>query len=284
MDCFSLVEYFDWHWQQIGATSFIMNSPNTNNESRPGHSGIHGPEMSPQPGGGRGREPVFNLPVVIVWFGAFLIAVHSIRVLLLKPDQVVWMFEAFAFIPARYSEIAAQLPIPMAAWWSPVTYSFLHGGWAHLFMNLLWMAAFGTPLARRIGTARFLALSVIASLGGAGLHLAFHPGDLVPVIGASAIVSGHMGAASRFAFQGGRRGMITADGPALTLVQSFTNRVFLTFMGVWMALNLLFGSGAVQIGGADQPIAWQAHIGGFLAGMLFFSFFDRINPQPNLHT
>lgn len=259
-----------------------MNSSDQDNENQPDYSGIHGPAIPRQPDMERGREPVFNLPAVIVWFGVFLIAVHAIRVFLLNPDQVLWMFEAFAFIPARYSELSAQLPLPLAAWWSPVTYSFMHGGWAHLIMNLLWMAAFGTPLARRIGTARFLVLSAIASLGGAALHLAFHLGDFIPVIGASAIVSGHMGAASRFAFQGGRHGMLTANGPALTLTQSFSNRIFLTFMGVWMALNLLFGSGAVSIGGADQPIAWQAHIGGFLAGMLFFSFFDPIGPRPDL--
>ncbi|MEM7461115.1 MAG: rhomboid family intramembrane serine protease [Pseudomonadota bacterium] len=259
-----------------------MNLSNSNRDHQPDEPDYHGPEHPGYSGSGMGREPVFNLPSVIVWLAAFMFVVHLVREYLLQPEQNVWTIYAFSFIPARYSDIATQLPIEMAAWWSPVTYAFLHGGWAHLFMNLLWMAAFGTPLARRVGTARFLILSVIAALGGALLHLMFHIGDLVPVIGASAVVSGHMGAAARFAFQGGRRGMITADGPALTLAQSFTNRVFLTFMGVWMAINLVFGSGAIPIAGADQPIAWQAHIGGFLAGLFFFSLFDRIKPQSNL--
>ncbi|MGI9402195.1 MAG: rhomboid family intramembrane serine protease [Rhizobiaceae bacterium] len=256
-----------------------MNSSDHDKEPKPDYSGEFGPEMSGQVNYQRGREPVFNLPSVIIWFGALLVVVHLVREFLLQPDQDLWTLFAFAFIPARYSEIASQLPISLAAWWSPVTYSFLHGGWAHLLMNLFWMAAFGTPLARRFGATRFLLLSVIASLGGVLLHLASHFGDMVPVIGASAIVSGHMGASARFAFQGRPGAMITADGPALTLAQSFTNRIFLTFMGVWMAINLLFGSGAIPIAGADQPIAWQAHIGGFLAGLLFFSIFDPIKPQ-----
>lgn len=252
------------------------------NDSRNGSAGPPISRVPDDPANGSSRgsgEPVFNLPSVIVVLGAILVAVHAIRVLLFRPSETFWILFAFAFIPARYSEISSQLPLPLAAWWSPVTYAFLHGGWAHLAMNLFWMAAFGTPLARRVGTIRFLAISVIAALGGAAMHYVFHPGEMVPVIGASAVVSGYMGAASRFAFQNGRAGMITSRGPALTLVQSFTNRIFLTFLAVWLALNLLFGSGALPIAGADQPIAWQAHIGGFLVGILVFSLFDRPLPD-----
>jgi membrane associated rhomboid family serine protease len=52
----------------------------------------------------------------------------------------------------------------------------------------------------------------------------------------------------------------------------------LAFLAVWFGLNLLFGLGAVSITGEDQPVAWQAHVGGFVAGLVLFSFFDPVNP------
>jgi len=158
--------------------------------------------------------------------------------------------------------------------WSPLTYSLLHSDWTHLIVNSAWMLAFGAAVARRFGAVRFLAFGCVCSLGGAALHYVFHVGDVAPVIGASAVVSGFMGAASRFAFgrSGLRQDLVLA--PALSLVQTFSNRQVMMFLAIWFGLNFLFGSGLVPIAGEDQSIAWQAHIGGFAAGLLLFSFFD----------
>ena len=64
----------------------------------------------------------------------------------------------------------------------------------------------------------------------------------------------------------------------------------LAFVGVWFGLNLLFGIGSFAIVGVDQSIAWEAHFGGFFAGLLLFSLFDPVAPQtlqreeqPTLH-
>ena len=225
------------------------------------------------------REPVFNLPAVIVWMVAALVAIHAVRVFLLPLATDNWLILVFAFIPARYGVDAVQLPVQLAALWSPVTYAFLHGGWSHLFMNCLWGVAFGSPVARRLGPGKFLALGLIAAIAGAGAHYLFYPGEMVPVIGASAVVSGYMGAAARFAFRPHKRGLLNVEGPAMTLTESFANSRFLIFLLVWLGLNLLFGSGIVIIDGQSADIAWQAHIGGFLAGVFGFSLFDR-SPQP----
>lgn len=220
------------------------------------------------------HEPAINLPPAIFAFCVVLAAVHAVRVLLLSPVQDAWSIVLFAFIPLRYASGEGALPVPLAALWSPLTYSFLHASWMHLGMNAVWAVAFGSPLARRIGTARTMVLAAIASIAGAGLHYAFHAGEAVPVIGASAIVSGFMGAAARFAFQGGQRGMLNVDGPALSLARSFSDPRFLTFLAVWFGLNFLFGSGFFPMMGEAGEIAWQAHVGGFLAGVFAFSLVD----------
>ncbi|MEZ5800953.1 MAG: rhomboid family intramembrane serine protease [Nitratireductor sp.] len=110
-------------------------------------------------------------------------------------------------------------------------------------MNLLWLAAFGSPVAARLGAARTLVLAAVTSLGGAAAHwLAYH-GEVVPMIGASAVVSGFMGAATRFAFTGTRiRGKLNVHGPALSLWASLSNPNIAIFLIVWFGLNYLLAA------------------------------------------
>jgi membrane associated rhomboid family serine protease len=137
------------------------------------------------------------------------------------------------------------------------------------------MAAFGSPVAQRFGVSRFFILVIICTLAGAFLHYLTTSNPFIPIIGASGAVSGLMGAAARFAFQNmGRRRGFASNGPALTLVQSFQNRQFLMFFTIWMGMNYLFGSGYIDVTGEGSLIAWQAHIGGFLAGVLIFGLLD----------
>ena len=226
---------------------------------------------APPPGG----EPAINIPGVILAMGAVMMLIHAIRLYILTPDQDLWAILVFSFIPLRYGAEAGLFPVETAQYWTPLTYSLLHADWLHAGINLVWLVAFGTPLARRIGAVRTLLLGALASLGGAAVHYLFYSTELAPVIGASAVVSGYMGAAARFAFRPGRNGMLQVHGPALSLFASFTDRRFLSFVGIWMAINFLFSSGLLPIAGEEADIAWQAHVGGFLAGLLGFSLLDR---------
>ena len=130
---------------------------------------------------------------------------------------------------------------------------------------------------------------LVVAAAGAFAHLITHRGAMVPMIGASAAISGAMAAALRFVFQqGAPLGLWRADGdatayrmPASSLMATLRNPRFLIFLGVWIGLNALFGFGSIPIGeGAGQEIAWQAHIGGFIAGLLLFNAFDPVTPQP----
>ena len=66
--------------------------------------------------------------------------------------------------------------------------------------------------------------------------------------------------------------------PVLSLFESFKNRGFLAFVGIWLAINYLIGKEPGLVTGEDTQIAWEAHIGGFLTGLLLFKFFDPHNP------
>ena len=92
-----------------------------------------------------------------------------------------------------------------------------------------------------------------------------------------------MAAAIRFVFQGGGPLELwrTPDSqayrvPAAPLTAVLQDARILAFLAVWFGLNLLFGVGTLAITGGEAPIAWQAHIGGFLAGLLLFAVFDPV--------
>ena len=166
-----------------------------------------------------------------------------------------------------------------------LTYALLHADWTHLSVNGLWLTAFGAPVARRFGAARFLALFAVTSIAGALAHYIMHPVDLTPVIGASAAVSGLTAAALRFMFQPGAPlgaqswyGRLPPDAaarqPALSLGAAMRDRRVLQFAAIWFAVNLAVGLLAGPLGISDYGVAWEAHIGGFLAGFLLFALFD----------
>lgn len=229
----------------------------------------------------REQPPIFNLPQVIIACVAVLAGIHIARVVLLTPGADFELVLRFAFIPQRVMQpeiFGAEIPGgPAAAWWSFVTYALLHANWSHLIINGLWLTAFGAPLAWRFGTARFLLFSVAGAVFGALLFLMFNAGEERLMVGASAAVSAHMAGASRFVFSAGgpfagRSGSASFRFPAPPLLEVMADRRVLTFVGIWFAINLLFGLWDGQFG----AIAWEAHIGGFLAGLLLFSAFDPI--------
>jgi membrane associated rhomboid family serine protease len=238
------------------------------------------------------REPIFNLPPVIVATVTVLVLVHVVRILLLTDEQDVDFVLAFGFIPARYgSDIAiGSLPGGFAAdLWTFFSYAFIHADWTHLGLNLAWLVPFGSAVARRFGAWRYALFMLVTAALGAMAHLVTHLGAIEPMIGASAAISGAMAAAMRFVFQRDGRVGFFRDGadaarlPAQPLHATLRDPRFLLFLATWVGLNALFSFGTVSFGGeAGQQIAWQAHVGGFFAGLFLFKAFDPAQPSAEL--
>jgi membrane associated rhomboid family serine protease len=254
----------------------------------------------------RAREPILDLPAVVTVALLALVAIHGVREVLSVETDFEFLL-SLAFVPARWTaywrpDAAAEILRDAAAGlagreagarlalaryllaeggampWTLLTYALLHGSWAHLALNGVWLAAFGTPVARRCGAARFLLLAALAALGGALVHLAFHPTGIAPLVGASAAVSGLTAAAARFVFAPGDRSSFSEaveDRPRQSLPALLRNRGAALFIGVWFAVNLLIGLTGTPLGLAEGAIAWEAHIGGFLVGLLIFPLLDR---------
>lgn len=259
------------------------------------------------------REKIFNLPPAVLALTGIFIGIEALSQFL-SPESNVRLLQNLAFVPGRftfafnpdavsavYNTLSKQDEFKAQAarfflgdgeplWWTPLTYAFLHGGWLHVGSNCLWFAAFGSAVARRFGTMRFLMFCAMAAIGGAAMHFVTHMYDLQPVIGASAIVSGAMAAAVRFVFQPGAplgetlgftekyEGERAYLLPALSLADVFKNRSALSFLAIWFFANFILGAAVTPFGLSEGSIAWEAHIGGFLVGLLGFPYFDPKEP------
>jgi membrane associated rhomboid family serine protease len=257
----------------------------------------------------RRSEPMFNAPVVVIGLIAVLIGIYAafdwspvavqdriIRgyafipgrlTLAFWPDRLVDLLRRANSDPAAMQQLLKirELQVLGAGTkpWTLLTYAFLHGSWTHVLLNMVWLIAFGPPIARRFGSAGFLLFMAATAIASALAHWLVTPMDFSPLVGASGADSGLMGAATRFMFQpgaplggfgfGGRPQVETI--PAASLGQVFRERRSLIFILIWFGTNFIFGAGAQMLGFSDMPVAWVAHLGGFVAGLLLFPLFDQ---------
>jgi membrane associated rhomboid family serine protease len=204
---------------------------------------------------GRGRERLFNAPWTIVALPVLLIVLYvAQRSLLSDAQQAYWGLTAAALAAGRWPVLLSSL--------------FLHGSWPHALMNSIAILAFGPPAARLMGTGPrgaavfysfYLTCGVLAGLG----FLAADPGNVSPVVGASGAVSGLLGAASRLIEGRGRIGPIFG-------------RTVLGMALAWTIANVVLGVTGMTPGAAGMPVAWQAHLAGYLAGVLLIGPFARL--------
>lgn len=226
---------------------------------------------------------MFNVQRSVLAVLALMIGVHVVRQAL-PLDWDTWLTLALAFIPARYAGFADQLPGgDLASYTSFLTHAFVHGDWMHLALNAAWLIAFGGVVANRVGSLRFVLLFGFCAIIGAATFLAFNPALMAPMVGASGAISGLMGATMRFLFtaiDGHGLAALREDprsAPLMPLATALTDRRVIVVTAVFLFANILavLGVGSVSLSG----IAWEAHIGGYFAGLLCFGFFDA--PQTN---
>lgn len=166
--------------------------------------------------------------------------------------------------------------------WTPFTHAFLHGGWEHVGLNVVWLAIFGTPITARYGNVGLLVLFLIGALAGAAAFAATTLPQLQILIGASGGIAALTGAAVRFVFQPpiieideatGERRLL---GRRLASLSEFVRNPTARFFSLtWIVLNGIVPLIPMFTGGGGFQVAWQAHIGGFLVGLLLVPLLER---------
>ena len=203
--------------------------------------------------GGQGDEPAINAPWTVAALIAALIAAHAARVFA-GGDIDRFALTSSDLAGGRFQGL--------------LTYQFVHGSWAHVLMNAAFVLAFGAPVARFLGQGArgsatfflFFALCGILSAGAyAGLETGLAPLGLAgpgwALVGASGAASGLMGAAARLIEGRGRLGPLFG-------------RSVVTMTLSWIGMNALLGLSGLTPGAAGAPVAWEAHIFGYFAGLL----------------
>lgn len=149
-----------------------------------------------------------------------------------------------------------------------LTSMFLHGGWLHLLGNMWFLWVFGSHIEDAMGSARFLIFYLISGIASAVLQFMTSLGSPIPTIGASGAIAGVMGA---FLMLYPRVRVVTI---VFIIFFITTVQIPAAFMLIyWFAIQLLSGLGSLTSVSQAQGIAWFAHVGGFLAGILFVRAF-----------
>lgn len=228
----------------------------------------------------QGGGPLINAPRVVIWLALAFLAVHL--VVQFSSDRLAnQLIMALAFIPVRFAEGGNVLPGgDIARVTSFVSYGFLHGDWMHLAVNSFWMLAFGSVAARRLGAWRFLTFSALAAAVAALFSLLVNWQQDMVLVGASGAIAGQMAVTVRLIFANGGtlRTAMQHDmsmSPPEPLWRLFTNRSAVVFLAVWIGVDILFAGSGILSG---NRIAWEAHLGGLVTGLLAFSWFDPLNP------
>ena len=220
----------------------------------------------------RSNPPILNAPLAVRWLTGITVLIHVFQAI--APDPVdSLLFELFGLFPARYGAPANGAIDTIALVTMPFGHMLLHADWMHLIINMAFLLAFGSAIGRRMGPAQFLILYVLCGLAGALLWIWLYPTSTALLIGASGAISGMMGAAARVSIWPPHR-----TGSALPFWRRST---VITFVVIWLVLNIVFGVLPIMAPGDAGGIAWQAHLGGFIAGFFLISSFDgrgRIDP------
>ncbi|MBW8728431.1 MAG: rhomboid family intramembrane serine protease [Inquilinus limosus] len=199
------------------------------------------------------RQPIFNVPPITLWLSGVMVAVFAALHLL---PEAVWapIINRMAVVPAYFAYLDQLPPLDaLSVVASLVFYALVHYEPIHLIANLGFFLAFGSVCERHFGPRRYTVLLLGTTVAAALVQVAASWGAQTTLIGASGAVSGCIAAFCRLA--------LARHDPA-------GRRLALNLIGFTIIANVVFAVMGGGFMGVDAQIAWQAHIGGFLAGLL----------------
>lgn len=219
-----------------------------------------------------------NTTPYVTW-GIMGICILVFLMMILMPDYMVQHFlYQYGMVPIRYSnpQWARHFGLPPDYYFSFLTSLFLHGGWGHLLINMIFLWIFADNIEDLMGHGRFLAFYLICGLLATYAQWYFSQNLVVPVVGASGAIAAVLGAYF-FRFPYAR---------VVILVPIFIFPLFfeipaIAFLGLWVIFQLQEISTAAMFPGMTTNSAWWSHLGGFVAGALLHSLFiDHSNADP----
>jgi membrane associated rhomboid family serine protease len=199
--------------------------------------------------------PLVNLLLIAANIAAFVYELSSAR-----GEYIEQLIMSWGVVPSRL------LAYPWSEWITLFTSMFLHGGWSHIIGNMVYLWVFGDNVEDRLGHFRYLVFYLLTGIAAAVTQVYFHPHSRIPMVGASGAIAGVMGAFF----------ILYPGAKVMTLVPIW---IFLRvvevpgvfFLGFWFVIQYIQGLGSIShhtVAGDAGSVAWWAHAGGFLAGIV----------------
>lgn len=219
----------------------------------------------------RDSIPCFTTPYVTWSMMAVCIMVFLMMVLM--PDSMAQHFlYKYGMVPIRYTNPvwAKHFGLPPDYYFSFLSSLFLHGGWAHLAVNMMFMWIFADNIEDLMGHGRFLAFYLLCGLLATYAQWYFSPNLVVPVVGASGAIAAVLGAYF-FQFPYARVAIVVP----IFIFPFFFEIPAIAFLGVWVIFQLQEMTTATIFPALGGNSAWWAHLGGFAAGAALHPFFIK---------
>jgi hypothetical protein len=218
------------------------------------------------------RAPVVTIVLILIN------AVVFVREVVAGPDAAR-VLHTFGLVPGRELSTLVRTPWMVGEWLPPfVTSMFLHAGWAHVIGNLWFLGVFGDNVEDRLGRLRYLGFYLLAGLVAAVAQVVTNPLSPIPMVGASGAVAGVLGAYL----------VLHPRAQILTFLPIFIIPYFFRvpapiFLGLWFVQQLWMGSMSLASAQAVESVAWWAHAGGFVFGMMVGVQVRRTRRRPADH-
>lgn len=208
------------------------------------------------------RFPAMTWAILLLNLGVFLFEI------MLSPEALVQFTEQLGLVPSLFQTDPAQFTFTI------FSSMFIHAGWFHLISNMWILFIFGDNVEDRMGSLSFLVFYLLSGVAAGLLQVFFFPESSIPVVGASGAIAGVLGA-------------YILMFPSARIVTLVPLLIFFTvirvpalvYLGFWFFSQLF--SGLASMEGAAGGVAWWAHIGGFLMGLVISPLF-RKPPEPEV--
>jgi membrane associated rhomboid family serine protease len=199
------------------------------------------------------------------------VLIFIVEVFVLDSKQAERMIFDYGLIPdnIRLAGVTSVNELRITVFRPFFTNMFLHGGWLHLIANMWILYIFGDNVEDRMGKVRYFMFYILCGLIAGFTHFILHRNSPVPALGASGAISGIMAAYM----------VMFPKSTIVSLVPIFIIPLFIpipavVYIGIWFVGQLLSGTTSLMLSNQATGIAFWAHIGGFLGGLLLYRFFD----------
>ncbi|MBA2564891.1 MAG: rhomboid family intramembrane serine protease [Gemmatimonadetes bacterium] len=206
----------------------------------------------------RGRHHPVTLLLILANVAVFFLQLS-------QGEDIERFFLMWAVVPLEYAQ-GADLPpaIPLPFWSTLFSSMFMHGGWAHLGGNMLYLWIFGDNVEDAMGRVKYLLFYLLCGVIAAAAQILVDPASRIPSLGASGAISGVLAAYLV---------LYPKQQVRVFLLRGIVYMPALIVIGMWIVFQFVNGIGQLAQTEETGGVAYAAHIGGFLAGLVLVGFF-----------